>query len=65
MVLLTYLNQLSWQKNFFTESFILVLRRVTTRRELPKGIHSDNGTNFIWPERAIKDALIKLTYTMI
>ena len=34
------------------------MHRVTGRREYPKRIHSHKGTNFIWPERAIKDTLI-------
>ena len=41
------------------------MRRVTGRREHPKRIHSHKGTNFIWPERAIKDTLIKLNDTRI
>ena len=36
------------------------MHRVTGRREYPKRIHSHKGTNFIWPERAIKDTLIIL-----
>ena len=39
--------------------------RVTGRREHPKRIHTHKGTNFIWPERAIKDTLIKLNDTRI
>ena len=43
-----------------TDSFILALCRFKARSGHPKGIQSDNGSNFIGATREIKDALSKL-----
>lgn len=37
-----------------TDSFIMSLRRFTTRRGKPTVIHSDNGTNFVGMNREIQ-----------
>ena len=37
-----------------TDSFILALRRFISRRDYPKSIPSDNGTNFVGAQRELR-----------
>ena len=43
-----------------TDCFIDILRRFISRRGTHKTIHSDNGNNFIWAAREVKEAIDEL-----
>ncbi|XP_057291781.1 uncharacterized protein LOC130614338 [Hydractinia symbiolongicarpus] len=48
-----------------TDSFILALRRFISRRGNPKTITSDNGTNFVGPDRELRELVTNLNETKL
>ncbi|CAH2101784.1 unnamed protein product [Euphydryas editha] len=43
-----------------TDSMIMALRRFAARREMPKTIYSDNGTNIVGANKELRQALVTL-----
>ena len=48
-----------------TDSFIMALRRMISRRGKPRLIRSDHGTNFVGAERELGECLDRLNHTKI